>query len=192
MRTVLVHLSSLQQRSIRRKRPTYCRRISVWCRWPALACSSAYERREMDFVRYVELDLPNGRHVLTSSGGVVWTQMSMGSAQALSAAWLTAKMEDHKRPIALAAYVMSIQLANFPGNQLFRAEGLSFPWVVSLRLQVADFCRCTQVLARSCDCSVMRLCCRCYNSCLEVVVSSIRSSEYGRKRCARYIFRLKG
>jgi len=49
--------------------------------------------------------------------------MSMGSAQALSAAWLTAKMEDHKRPIALAAYVMSIQLANFPGNQLFRAEG---------------------------------------------------------------------
>ncbi|GAB7335704.1 hypothetical protein MBLNU13_g08007t3 [Cladosporium sp. NU13] len=58
----------------------------------------------------------------TLYGGVVWTQMSMGSAQALTAAWLTAKMEDHKRPIALAAYVMSIQLANFPGNQLFRAE----------------------------------------------------------------------
>ncbi|KPM40394.1 hypothetical protein AK830_g6141 [Neonectria ditissima] len=55
-------------------------------------------------------------------GGVVWTQMSMGSAQAISAAWLTAKMQDHKRPIALAAYVMSIQLANFPGNQLFRTQ----------------------------------------------------------------------
>ncbi|GAM33579.1 tartrate transporter [Talaromyces pinophilus] len=55
-------------------------------------------------------------------GGVVWTQMGMGSAQAINAAWLTAKMEDHKRPVALAAYVMSIQLANFPGNQLFRTQ----------------------------------------------------------------------
>jgi hypothetical protein len=53
----------------------------------------------------------------------------MGSAQALSAAWLTAKMEDHKRPIALAAYVMSIQLANFPGNQLFRSQGMPSPCV---------------------------------------------------------------
>lgn len=51
--------------------------------------------------------------------------MGMGSAQAINAAWLTAKMEDHKRPVALAAYVMSIQLANFPGNQLFRAQGTS-------------------------------------------------------------------
>ncbi|KAH8705240.1 major facilitator superfamily domain-containing protein [Talaromyces proteolyticus] len=55
-------------------------------------------------------------------GGVVWTQMGMGSAQAISAAWLTAKMEDHKRPVALAAYVMSIQLANFPGNVLFQTQ----------------------------------------------------------------------
>ncbi|KAJ4153173.1 hypothetical protein LMH87_009673 [Akanthomyces muscarius] len=55
-------------------------------------------------------------------GGVVWTQMGMGSAQAISAAWLTTKMEDYKRPVALAAYVMSIQLANFPGNQLFRTQ----------------------------------------------------------------------
>ncbi|KAH6873405.1 major facilitator superfamily domain-containing protein [Thelonectria olida] len=31
-------------------------------------------------------------------GGVVWTQMGMGCAQAISAAWLTAKMEDQKRP----------------------------------------------------------------------------------------------
>ncbi|EFY94802.2 Major facilitator superfamily domain, general substrate transporter [Metarhizium robertsii ARSEF 23] len=58
----------------------------------------------------------------TLYGGVVWTQMGMGSAQAINAAWLTTKMEDHKRPIALAAYVMSIQLANFPGNQLFRTQ----------------------------------------------------------------------
>ncbi|UNI24976.1 hypothetical protein JDV02_010689 [Purpureocillium takamizusanense] len=55
-------------------------------------------------------------------GGVVWTQMGMGSAQAISAAWLATKMQDYKRPIALAAYVMSIQLANFPGNQLFRQQ----------------------------------------------------------------------
>lgn len=58
------------------------------------------------------------------AGGVVWTQMGMGCAQAISAAWLTTKMQDYKRPVALAAYVMSIQLANFPGNQLFRAQGM--------------------------------------------------------------------
>lgn len=47
----------------------------------------------------------------------------MGSAQGLNAAWLTSRMEEHKRPIALAAYVMCIQLAGFPGAQLFRAQG---------------------------------------------------------------------
>ena len=51
------------------------------------------------------------------------TQAGMGSTQAINAAWLASKMEDYKRPIALAAYVMSIQLAGFPGNQLFRQEG---------------------------------------------------------------------
>lgn len=49
--------------------------------------------------------------------------MGMGCVQAINAAWLATKMEDYKRPIALAAYVMSIQLANFPGNQLFRQQG---------------------------------------------------------------------
>lgn len=158
MRTVLVHLSSLQQRSIRRKRPTHRYRISLRCRWSALAGSGAFERWEVDSVRYVELDPPNGRQVLTSSGGVVWTQMSMGSAQALSAAWLTAKMEDHKRPIALAAYVMSIQLANFPGNQLFRAQGMQPPWAISLIsswLTLADAPRYSRglVIAASCACA---------------------------------------
>lgn len=61
--------------------------------------------------------------IIPAIGGVVWTQMGMGSAQAINAAWLTTKMPDHKRPIALAAYVMAIQLANFPGNQLFRTKG---------------------------------------------------------------------
>lgn len=59
------------------------------------------------------------------------TQTGMGSVQAINAAWLASKMEDYKRPIALAAYVMSIQLAGFPGNQLFRQEGASshhFAW----------------------------------------------------------------
>ena len=31
-------------------------------------------------------------------------------------------MADYKRPVALAAYVMSIQIAGFPGQQLFRAQ----------------------------------------------------------------------
>lgn len=52
--------------------------------------------------------------------------MGMGSGQAISAAWLSSKMEDHKRPVALAAYVMSLQLANFPGSQLFRDNGMLF------------------------------------------------------------------
>lgn len=56
-------------------------------------------------------------------GGVVLTQAGMGSAQAINAAWLTSKMPDYKRPIALAAYVMSIQIAGFPGQQLFRTQG---------------------------------------------------------------------
>lgn len=50
--------------------------------------------------------------------------MGMGSAQAINAAWLASKMQDYKRPVALAAYVMSIQLAGFPGQQLFRAQGM--------------------------------------------------------------------
>ncbi len=60
------------------------------------------------------------------------TQMGMGSAQAINAAWLSSKMEDYKRPIALAAYVMSIQLAGFPGNQLFREQGM-FPRLPNLQ-----------------------------------------------------------
>lgn len=66
----------------------------------------------------------------------------MGSAQGLNAAWLTSRMHERKRPIALAAYVMSIQLAGFPGNQLFRARGMSisnhFTQLLSLLLQA--FC----------------------------------------------------
>ncbi|KAI9150574.1 hypothetical protein HJFPF1_10348 [Paramyrothecium foliicola] len=65
---------------------------------------------------------PNSVSKWTLYGGVVWTQMGMGSAQAISAAWLATKMPAYRRPIALAAYVMSIQLANFPGNQLFRTQ----------------------------------------------------------------------
>ena len=121
----------------------------------------------------------------------MWTQMSMGSAQALSAVWLTAKMEDHKRPIALAAYVMSMQLANFPGNQLFRTEGMSLPWVLSLKSQSADFCGCTQILTRACYCCLLCLCCCCYHTVLEVVVSNMRPCDHGRERCTRYSFGLE-
>jgi hypothetical protein len=144
----------------------------------------------VDFVRYGESSPVSERHVLISAGGVVWTQMSMGSAQALSAAWLTAKMEDHKRPIALAAYVMSIQLANFPGNQLFRAEGMSSLQLLISELRLLTSYRCPQILPwprhRSLVC--LRRC--CYHTCLEVVVSTIRSREYGRQGCARHCFEL--
>ncbi|KFY14938.1 hypothetical protein V491_05856 [Pseudogymnoascus sp. VKM F-3775] len=55
-------------------------------------------------------------------GGIVLTQAGMGSTQALNAAWLSSVVDDRKRPIALAMYVMGIQLAGFPGNQLFRQQ----------------------------------------------------------------------
>ena len=54
--------------------------------------------------------------------GIVITQGGMGCAQAINAAWLSTIMEDRKRSVALAMYVMSIQLANFPGSQLIRAQ----------------------------------------------------------------------
>lgn len=67
------------------------------------------------------------------------TQMGMGSAQAINAAWLASKMEDYKRPIALAAYVISIQLAGFPGNQLFRDEGMFYDSQSCMTRSEADF-----------------------------------------------------
>jgi hypothetical protein len=95
----------------------------------------------------------------------------MGSAQALSAAWLTAKMEDHKRPIALAAYVMSIQLANFPGNQLFRAQGNEFRGKPhATRTVLLTSYRCASIFTWSGDRSFVRLRRCCGHLCLEVVV----------------------
>lgn len=54
--------------------------------------------------------------------GIVITQGGQGSAQAINAAWLSSVVEDRKRAIALAMYVMAIQIANFPGSQLIRAQ----------------------------------------------------------------------
>lgn len=54
--------------------------------------------------------------------GVILTEGGMGSAQALNAAWLASVVDDRMRPVALAMYVMSIQLAGFPGNQLFQPQ----------------------------------------------------------------------
>lgn len=90
--------------------------------------------------------------------------MSMGSAQALSAAWLTAKIEDHKRPIALAAYVMSIQLANFPGNQLFQAQGERVSHTIQMYQHVdfgTDAPRYTHglIIAASCACAAAFVIC---------------------------------
>lgn len=53
--------------------------------------------------------------------GVIVTQGGMGSVQGVNAAWLSSNIEERHRPLALAAYVMSIQLAGFVGSNLFRA-----------------------------------------------------------------------
>lgn len=95
-------------------------------------------------------------------GGVVMTQMGMGSAQAINAAWLSSKMEDYKRPVALAAYVMSIQLAGFPGNQLFRQQGMSSfcasqtsrTGIVELTLNTTDAPRYTRGLVIAAACTI--------------------------------------
>lgn len=55
-------------------------------------------------------------------GGVIVTQAGMGSIQGINAAWLSSKLEERQRPVALAAYAMSIQLAGFVGSNLFQAK----------------------------------------------------------------------
>lgn len=83
--------------------------------------------------------------------------MGMGCVQAINAAWLATKMEDYKRPIALAAYVMSIQLANFPGNQLFRQQGkltISHLTRPSLLIESTDAPRYTRGLIIAASCAI--------------------------------------
>lgn len=110
-------------------------------------------------------------YILTvNAGGVVWTQMGMGCAQAISAAWLTSKMQDHKRPVALAAYVMSIQLANFPGNQLFTAQGKLIPMPTPNAANLS-LSRCASVYPRFVHCCRLCDCCRSRYPRLEVSVS---------------------
>jgi cyanate permease len=64
---------------------------------------------------------PNNKWLIYT--GIVITQGGQGSAQAINAAWLSSVVEDRKRAVALAMYVMAIQIANFPGSQLIRAQG---------------------------------------------------------------------
>lgn len=54
--------------------------------------------------------------------GVVLTQGGMGTGQGMNAAWLASRLEDRKRPVGLALYVMSIQLAGFAGANVFKAS----------------------------------------------------------------------
>lgn len=54
--------------------------------------------------------------------GVVITQGGMGTVQGINAAWLSNNLQERQKPIALAAYAMSIQLASFVGSNLFRAK----------------------------------------------------------------------
>jgi MFS family permease len=54
--------------------------------------------------------------------GVIVTQGGMGSVQGINAAWLSSKIQERHRPLALGAYVMSIQLAGFVGSNLFRTK----------------------------------------------------------------------
>lgn len=96
------------------------------------------------------------------SGGVVVTQTGMGSAQGIHAAWLTSRMEEHKRPVALAAYVMSIQLAGFPGSQLFRSEGMFlFLWLFAQANDATDSPRYRHglIVAASCVISAIAVIC---------------------------------
>lgn len=101
--------------------------------------------------------------------------MSMGCAQAINAAWLTAKMEDHKRPIALAAYVMSIQLANFPGNQLFRTQGTHSSSVACSHVLLANSFRfrCASIQTWANNCCCLRYFWRSRHFDLEAVVPPV-------------------
>lgn len=53
--------------------------------------------------------------------GIVVTQGGMGSVQGINAAWLSEHIQERQRPVGLAAYVMSIQLASFVGSNIFTA-----------------------------------------------------------------------
>lgn len=49
-------------------------------------------------------------------------EAGMGAGQGISAAWLSSYTDERLRPIALSAYVMSIQLANFVGANIVQAK----------------------------------------------------------------------
>ncbi|RSH94212.1 hypothetical protein EHS25_004015 [Saitozyma podzolica] len=61
-----------------------------------------------------------GKNVLY--GGYLMTAGTMGTGQAINASWLSSKFDERRRPIALACYVMSIQIAGFAGSNVFQAN----------------------------------------------------------------------
>ncbi|PWN19886.1 putative Tartarate transporter [Microstroma glucosiphilum] len=64
---------------------------------------------------------PNGVAKGILYAGIVVTQGGMGSVQGINAAWLSEHIQERQRPVALASYVMSIQLASFVGSNIFTA-----------------------------------------------------------------------
>lgn len=103
----------------------------------------------------------------------------MGSAQGLNAAWLTSRMEEHKRPIALAAYVMSIQLAGFPGNQLFRAQGRHKSH--SFRVSRSSSFRCSTLSAWTHSRRLLYHLCSCCGMDLEAALSHRGQEDRGNR-----------
>ena len=54
--------------------------------------------------------------------GYMITVGGMGCGQGINAAWLAGRMDERRRPVALAAYVASIQIAGFAGSNIFKAK----------------------------------------------------------------------
>ncbi|CAD6583576.1 MAG: hypothetical protein CYPHOPRED_002402 [Cyphobasidiales sp. Tagirdzhanova-0007] len=54
--------------------------------------------------------------------GYVFTQGNMACGQGINAAWLASRVDERKRPVALAAYVASIQIAGFAGANVFQPK----------------------------------------------------------------------
>lgn len=62
---------------------------------------------------------PDGTAKGVLFAAVIVTEGGMGSVQGINAAWLSSKLSERQRPVALAAYAMSIQLAGFVGSNIF-------------------------------------------------------------------------
>ena len=63
----------------------------------------------------ITADIPSA-----SAEGQFYSNMACG--QGINAAWLASRVDERKRPVALAAYVASIQIAGFAGANVFQPK----------------------------------------------------------------------